>query len=270
MNRYLDYVKETLIKCFKEAKRIDYATIRRTVSLNRFGDQTFEIDIVLEKLIFEATKKRFKDATLVSEESEITEVGRGGSPFIIVDPVDGSANAARGYPCYSSSIAVAESETLDDIVCSGVINLLDGSIYFAEKNKGAFLNGRRIRVSNVEKIEEALIAVDLNVRGRLPGYVKKISNIVERAKHVRFLGTDALEICMVASGAADAFIDLRGFLRSLDFAAASLIVREAGGLVLNEKGERLNVKLIPVSRSSIVATSSKKLAEEIFSSISNQ
>lgn len=270
MSEYLDYIKETLIKCFEEARKMDYATIRKTVSLNRFGDQTFEIDMVLEKLIFEATKKYFKDSTLVSEESEIIEIGRGGPPFIIVDPVDGSANAARGYPCYSSSIAVAEGENLNDIICSGVINLLDGSIYLAEKNRGAFLNGRKIRVSNVEKIEEALIAVDFNVRGRLPGYVKKISNIVERAKHVRFLGTDALEICMVASGAADAFIDLRGFLRSIDFAAASLIVREAGGLVLDEKGEKLNVKLIPVSRSPIVAVASRKLAEEIFLSIRNQ
>lgn len=267
MSEYLDYIKETLIKCFEEVRKMDYATIRKTISLNRFGDQTFEIDMVLEKLIFEATKKQFKDATLVSEESEIIETGRGGPPFIIIDPVDGSANAARGYPCYSSSIAVAEGETLNDIICSGVINLLDRSIYLAEKNKGAFLNDRRIRVSNVEKIEEALIAVDFNVRGRLPGYVKRISNIVERAKHVRFLGTDALEICMVASGAADAFVDLRGFLRSIDFAAASLIVREAGGLVLNDKGEELNVKLIPVSKSPIVAVASKKLAEEIFSNI---
>ncbi|MEM2570529.1 MAG: inositol monophosphatase family protein, partial [Thermoproteota archaeon] len=116
-------------------------------------------------------------------------------------------------------------------------------------------------------LEEALIAVDLNVRGKIPGYVKRISGLVEKAKHVRFLGTDALEICMVASGAADAFVDLRGFLRSLDFAAASLIVREAGGLVLNEKGEDLNVKLIPVSRSPIIAVASRKLAEEIFSNI---
>ncbi|MBO3800452.1 MAG: hypothetical protein FGF52_05300 [Candidatus Brockarchaeota archaeon] len=269
MNEYLDYIRETLMKCFEETKKVDYETIRRIVSLNRFGDQTFGIDIVLEKLIFEATKKHFKDATLVSEESEIIEVGKGGPPFIIVDPVDGSSNAARGYPCYSSSIAVAEGETLNDIICSGVINLLDGNIYLAEKNKGAFLNDRRIRVSNVEKIEEALIALDFNVRGRIPGYVKKISNLVERAKHVRFLGTDALEICMVASGAADAFVDLRGFLRSLDFAAASLIVREAGGLVLNGKGEELNVKLIPVSKSPIVAAASKKLAEEIFSNINH-
>ncbi|MEM2487561.1 MAG: inositol monophosphatase family protein [Thermoproteota archaeon] len=267
MGRYLDYVRETLMGCFKKIKKMDYATIRRKVSLNRFGDQTFEIDRIAENLIFEATKRRFRDVTLVSEESEVIEVGRGGPPFVIVDPIDGSVNAARGYPCYSSSIAIAEGENLSDIICSGVINLLDGSIYLAERNHGAFLNGREIRVSNVKKIEEALIAVDFNVRGRLPGYVKKISDIIEKAKHVRFLGTDALEICMVASGTADAFIDLRGFLRSLDFAAASLIVREAGGLVLNDRGEDLNVKLIPVSKSPIVAVASRKLAEEIFSNI---
>ncbi|MBO3770035.1 MAG: fructose 1,6-bisphosphatase [Candidatus Brockarchaeota archaeon] len=267
MEKYLDYVKETLIECFRKIRETTYDEIRKTVSLNRFGDQTFEIDLVAEKLVFESTKKHFKDATIVSEESEVIRIGKGGPPFIIVDPIDGSINAARGYPCYSSSIAVAEGENLNDVVCSGVINLLDGSIYLAEKNRGAFLNGKEIRVSNVEKLEEALIAVDLNVRGKIPGYVKRISGLVEKAKHVRFLGTDALEICMVASGAADAFVDLRGFLRSLDFAAASLIVREAGGLVLNEKGEDLNVKLIPVSRSPIIAVASRKLAEEIFSNI---
>ncbi|MDW8033441.1 MAG: inositol monophosphatase family protein [Nitrososphaerota archaeon] len=267
MERYLDYVRETLIECFKKIKEIDYSTIRKAVSLNRFGDQTFEIDIIAENLILEVTKSYFKNATLVSEESEIVKIGIGGPPFIVIDPIDGSVNAARGYPCYSSSIAVAEGENLSDIVCSGVINLIDGSIYLAEKNHGAFLNGRNIRVSDIERIEEALIAVDLNIRSKIPGYIKKISGVVEKAKHVRFLGTDALEICMVASGAADAFIDLRGFLRSLDFAAASLIVKEAGGLVLDERGEDLNVKLIPVSKSPIVAVSSKKLAEEIFSNI---
>jgi len=269
MGEYLNYIKEALMECFKKVGKMNHSVIKKPVSFNRFGDQTFKIDIVAEKLIFETIKKRFKDATVVSEESEIVEIGRGGPPFIIVDPIDGSVNATRGYPCYSSSIAVAEGENLSDIVCSGVINLLNGSIYVAEKRRGAFLNNREIRVSSIEKIEEALIAVDLNVRGRLPGYVKMISGIVEKAKHVRFLGTDALEICMVASGAADAFIDLRGFLRSLDFAAATLIVREAGGLVLNEKGEDLDVKLIPVSKSPIVAAASRRLAEDIFSNVNS-
>lgn len=267
MGKYLDYVKETLIECFKKIREVDYVTIRKAVSLNRFGDQTFEIDKIAENLIIEIAREHFKNVTIISEESEMIDIGRGGPPFIIIDPIDGSINAVRGYPCYSSSIAVSEGENLIDIICSGVINLLDGSMYVAEKNQGAFLNGNKISVSNIEKIEDALIAVDLNIRGKIPGYVKMISGIIEKAKHVRFLGTDALEICMVASGAADAFIDLRGFLRSLDFAAASLIVREAGGLVLNEKGEDLNVKLIPVSRSPIVAIASRKLAEEIFSNI---
>ncbi|MEM2940401.1 MAG: inositol monophosphatase family protein [Thermoproteota archaeon] len=267
--KYLDYVKKALEGCFERISEMDEIMIRRIVSLNRFGDQTFEVDSVAEDLIFKITRKYFEDATLISEESETVEIGKGGPPFIIIDPIDGSVNAARGYPCYSSSIAIAEGKNLSNIICSGVINLLDGSIYLAERNRGAFLDGKSIRVSDVEEIEEALIAVDLNVRGRIPSYVDRISNIIEKAKHIRFLGTDALEICMVASGAADAFIDLRGFLRSLDFAAASLIVREAGGLVLNEKGEDLDVKLVPVSRSPIVAVASRKLAEEIFSNIKN-
>ncbi|MGQ9691742.1 MAG: inositol monophosphatase family protein, partial [Thermoproteota archaeon] len=161
------------------------------------------------------------------------------------------------------SIAIAEGKNLGDVVCSGVINLLNGNLYFAENNGGAFLNGSRIKVSKVEAIEEALIAVDLNVRGRLPGYVNNMSDIIEKAKHFRFLGTNALELCLVASGAADAFVDLRGFLRSLDFAAASLIIKEAGGVILDGVAKELDVRLIPVSRSSLIAASSRRLAKEI-------
>lgn len=260
---YSVYVKEALTRCFETIKKMDEATIRRRVSLNRFGDQTFEIDRVAEDVIFETTKEYFEDAIIVSEESEIMKLGKGMSPVIVVDPIDGSVNASRGYPCYSSSIAIAKGKNLGDVVCSGVINLLNGNLYFAENNEGAFLNGSRIKVSKVEEIEEALIAVDLNVRGRLPGYVNNMSDIIEKAKHFRFLGTNALELCLVASGAADAFVDLRGFLRSLDFAAASLIIKEAGGVILDGVAKELDVRLIPVSRSSLIAASSRRLAKEI-------
>jgi myo-inositol-1(or 4)-monophosphatase len=260
---YLDYVREALTSCFEKIREMDESKLGGRVSLNPFGDQTFEIDRIAEEVVIETTRCFFKDATVVSEESGLVGIGHGGSPLIIVDPVDGSVNASRGYPCYSCSIGVSEGGNLSDVVCSGVINLLNGDLYVAEKHRGAFLNGSRLSVSNVERIEEALVAVDLNIRGRLPGYVKRMSRIIEEAKHIRSLGTDALELCLVASGAADAFVDLRGFLRSLDFAAASLIVREAGGVVLNEEAEDLEVKLVPVSRSPIVAASSRSLGEEI-------
>ncbi len=259
----LDYIKEALTRCFEKIRGTDEATIRGRISINPFGDHTFGIDRVAEEVIFKTARGFFRDATMVSEESGIVKIGGGGLPLIIIDPVDGSINASRGYPCYSCSIAVAEGENLSDVVCSGVVNLLNGDLYIAEKNQGAFLNGKRLKVSGVEKIEEALIAVDLNIRGRLPGYINRMSSIVERARHIRSLGTDALELCLVASGAADAFVDLRGFLRSLDFAAASLMVREAWGVVLNREAKDLDVKLIPVSGSPIVAASSRKLGEEI-------
>ncbi|MEM2930059.1 MAG: inositol monophosphatase family protein [Thermoproteota archaeon] len=267
--KYSDYVKEALTRCFEKIRETGGPILRGRVSLNPFGDQSFEVDRVAEEVVFEVTKRFFKDATLVSEESGLVEIGDGGPPLIIVDPIDGSVNASRGYPCYSCSIGVAEGENLSSIVCSGVINLLNGDLYFAEKNRGAFLNKSRLSVSRVERIEDALIAVDLNTRGRLPGYVNRMSGVIEKARHVRSLGTDALELCLVASGAADAFVDLRGFLRSLDFAAAFLIVREAGGVVLNGEAEDLEVKLVPVSRSPVVASCSRSLGEEIIQMFNN-
>ncbi|MBO3832715.1 MAG: hypothetical protein FGF51_04930 [Candidatus Brockarchaeota archaeon] len=262
-SKYSEYVKDALKKCFEKIRGMNEHSFHERVAINPFGDQTFMVDRAAEEVVFETTRFFFKDATLVSEESGLVEIGGGGPPLIIVDPVDGSVNASRGYPGYSCSIGVAEGEHLGDLVCSGVINLLTGDLYLAEKNRGAFLNGRRIRVSSVRRIEEALISVDLNVRGRLPGYVSRVSSIIEKARHVRSLGSDALEICLVASGAADAFLDLRGFLRSIDFAASFLIVKEAGGVVLNGEAEDLNVKLVPVSKSRVVAACSRSLGEEI-------
>lgn len=260
---YLNYVKEALKTCFEKVRNADWSRVRRRISTNPFGDYTFEVDRVAEEAILETTKRFFKDATVVSEESGLVRIGDGGLPIIIVDPIDGSVNALRGYSFYSCSIGIAEGENLSDIVCSGVMNLSSGDLYISEKGNGAFLNGNRLMVSEVKRVEDALIAVDLNIRGKLPGYVSRISGVIEKAKHIRSLGTDALELCHVASGAADAFVDLRGFLRSLDFAASSLIVREAGGVVLNAKAEDLDVKLFPVSTSPIVAASSRELGEEI-------
>ncbi|MGQ9479227.1 MAG: inositol monophosphatase family protein [Thermoproteota archaeon] len=263
MPKYSEFIKEALRKCFEAVGKLDRETARRKISLNRFMDQTFEIDRVAEETIFEVARKFFSDGEVVSEESGVVRLGRGGPPFIIVDPIDGSVNASRGYPCYSSAIAVAEGEYLSSLVCSGVVNLLSGEVFLSERGEGAYLNSHRLTVSNRESVDEALIAIDLNVRRAAPGYLDRVSGILERAKYVRFLGTDALELCMVASGAADAFVDLRGSLRSIDFAAASLIIREAGGVVLDEKGRDLEVKLIPVSRSPIIAASSRRLAEQV-------
>ncbi len=262
--KYFNIVVQTLLQC--RSRVLDcmkYSSYKQPIQRNVFGDEMKLIDLVAEESIIESLRRYFNNATIVSEESGEIIIGCGGSPYIIVDPIDGSVNAVRGYPCFSTSIAIAEGVMLSSVIAGGVVNIVNGDVYYAERDYGAYLNGKSIRVSSIESIREALISADLNVKGRIPGYIARISSILEKAAHVRFLGTDALEICLVASGAADAFIDLRGFLRSTDLTAAVFIVRKAGGVVVDVKGNDLEIPIYPPSTTPFIASATRKLLLEI-------
>lgn len=239
---------------------------QKELGIGAGGDVIRVLDLEVENAILRSLKEDIKDFVLISEESGIKRHGSGGLN-VVVDPVDGSTNALRGYPACSSAIAIAEGDTLNSLVAAGVINLITGDVYYAEKGLGAFLNGLRIRPRNVSRVEDALIAFELNVRGQISGYVNKVAKIIENAKHVRLIGSDALEICFIASGASDAFIDLRGFLRVPDFAAAVLTLKEAGGIITNSDGREIECRLEPRSRSTIVAACTSELHSDILGRI---
>jgi myo-inositol-1(or 4)-monophosphatase len=262
--KYFDVVVQTLLNCRgRVLECMKYSSYKQPIRRNVFGDEVKLIDLVAEKSIVESLGRYFSNATIISEESGEIIIGCGGPPYVVVDPIDGSVNAVRGYPCFSTSIAIAEGVTLSSVVAGGVMNIVNGDIYYAEKGCGAYLNGEAVRVSGIESIGEALISADLNVKGRIPGYIARISSILEKAAHVRFLGTDALEVCLVASGAADAFIDLRGFLRSTDLSASVFIVREAGGVVADADGNDLEISIYPPSTAQFIASSTRSLLHEI-------
>jgi myo-inositol-1(or 4)-monophosphatase len=94
--------------------------------------------------------------------------------------------------------------------------------------------------------------------------------IFEQTKHLRHLGANALEICYVADGTTDAFIDLRGKLRVTDMAAAQLILREAGGVITTQKGESLDAPLTATQRVSFIAAANKTIYKKIQALIKNQ
>ncbi len=235
---------------------------RREVGVGAGGDVTRVIDLEVERAIVESLVGSLRDFVLVSEESGLETYGEGGH-VIVVDPLDGSTNVLRGYPACSSAIAIAEGPSLSDLVAAGVVNLITGDLYYAEKGLGAYLNGERTRPRGTNKIEDAFMAFELNIRGQISGYVSRVAELIEKARHVRLIGSDALEICFVASGASDAFVDLRGFLRAPDFAASVLILKEAGGVVTDADGEELNCKLDPKARSTIIAACTPELHEDI-------
>ena len=181
------------------------------------------LDDEAEKAIEGVFRRRGASVNIISEEGEVT-IGRGDK-YVIVDPVDGTTNLARGVPFAATSMAVSETQHFKDEVSALVMNLLSGRTYWAELGRGAWSGRRRLMPAEPKPISEALVSLDISKAALL----KPVVEIIAQARHIRQLGSSALALCLMAQGVLDAHIDLRGILRSTDVAAGLFILKEAGG-----------------------------------------
>jgi len=227
------------------------------------GDVKKRIDVVAENALFQTLQRHNASCTVISEEAGVKQIGPYPSQFYVTtDPVDGTTNAVRGLPFMAISIAVSKKPALDNVETALVTDVLHDATYTAEKDRGAYKNEKRIKPSETGTLEEAVVGVDLsNFKARQ--VVPKLLRILESARHLRHLGANALEICYVADGTTDAFIDIRGKLRVTDMAAAQLILLEAGGIITTTEGEKLNVPLTATQRVSFIAAANKSICDTI-------
>ena len=181
-----------------------------------------------------------------------------------MDAIDGSANAVRGVPFFCCSLAFATDDKLSSITDAAVTNLSTGEIFWASKDKGAFLDDKAITVYNKKPLYKI---VGINTSGASLELLKKLEPIFQNHNHTRHFGANALEMAMFAQGLLDIYIDLRGKIRIQDLAAGYLLVKEAGGLILNEKLEPLDSDLSYDTRLSFVAAASKEILDEVFSKV---
>jgi len=179
----------------------------------------------------------------------------------IFDPLDGSSNFSRGVPFYCTSAAVADGEGLAGVGWAAVRNLVTGDVYYAERGKGATKNGKRIMTSGVSELRKAIVAVDVS-RAGVPT-ITRLAPLISDVRREVHMGANALELCLVAEGATDAFVDIRGSMRIVDLAAAYLIAREAGGVVTSPDGAELAVPLDLKARFSYLASANRALHEAI-------
>jgi myo-inositol-1(or 4)-monophosphatase len=188
------------------------------VGIGRNGTPTKLIDSVAEDAALKILKEY--DVTVISEEAGI--VGEGDI-YIALDPLDGTFNATRGIPIYSVSICFSRSELLADTFLGYVLNLATEDEYWAAQ--ASYKNGDRINVSKCDSL-------------RCNAIVYSESSEKKFGKRIRTFGSAALEICWVADGSFDCFIDVRGegMLRVYDVAAAIHIAKMAGGVVTDAKG----------------------------------
>jgi myo-inositol-1(or 4)-monophosphatase len=227
------------------------------------GDIMKKIDLVAEKALIEVLENHEASCTLISEETGTKKIGAKPSEFYLTtDPVDGTTNALRGLPFMATSIAISRAPYLQDVETALVSDLFHDVTYTAQRDKGAFRNGKRIKPSATSFLEEAVIGVDFNTL-RLRELAASLEGVLIRTRHLRHLGANALEVCYVADGTIDAFIDIRGKLRVTDIAAAYLILLEAGGIMVTPEGTELNAPLAADQKVSFIASANKKIYETI-------
>jgi myo-inositol-1(or 4)-monophosphatase len=213
------------------------------VSVKGPGDFVTKADWKAERILYEElSEARPNYGWLAEEGGEIK--GEDPTRRWIVDPLDGTTNYLHGLPHWAISVAL---EHKGEIVAAVILNPTSDEMYVAEKGAGAWLNDRRIRVSNRTRMAEMLFATGLPYAGR-PGLPKRIKNLAQMmpvCAGVRQFGSAALDLAYIASGRYDGFWD--DGLQSWNLAAGLLLVKEAGGLV-----EAFDPESNPVETGSII------------------
>ena len=262
------------IKILRTASKLVYENVKdlagtKEAATGNFGigaggDISQNIDIIAEKTVLDYLREINFDCVVLGEECGRVELSQNPKGFVIMDAIDGSANAVRGVPFFCCSLAFATNEKLSSITDAAISNLSTGDIYWASKGKGAFLNDKSIFVHDEKPIYKV---IGINSSGSSPESLQKIAPIFENHHHVRHFGANALEMAFLAQGLIDVFIDLRKKIRIQDMAAGYLLIKEAGGLMLDENLQPLDSDLSYETRLSFVAAANKEIIDEVFSLI---
>jgi myo-inositol-1(or 4)-monophosphatase len=191
--------------------------------MGKGGDETTAIDQAAEDAVVARLEARGGDFVLVSEELGERVFGVGGERRVVVDPIDGSVNAKRGIPFFSFSLAVAEGPTMGDVTFGYVYDFGTGEEWTAERGAGAFLEGKPIGAVGPKETIEILSFEGTTT----PIVAERIGDVVGIVGRVRIMGSLALSLCHLAAGRVDAVCSLKP-ARSVDIAAAQLLVRECG------------------------------------------
>lgn len=211
------------------------------------GDISMQIDLIAENIVINTLENEKINLLLISEELGEKYIGNKEEAIksqnvLIIDPVDGSNNAVRGIPYCSISIAYARGKSIKDIKKAVVLDLVSKDIYWAVKGEGAYLNDKKIHVSNLNLSDNCFFELNLPKKNAFQN-LGKLKPIIERFHRIRILGSSALTLCQVAKGSMEAFINLRESNRLVDVAAGLLILKEAKGQFFSLDGSELDQKL---------------------------
>jgi myo-inositol-1(or 4)-monophosphatase len=242
------------------------STAERAVETGRGegGDTAYVIDRAAEDAVFAEIEALGVPLTAISEERGEIAVAGGGPVRVVIDPVDGSLNAKRGLPFACVSIAIASGPRMGDVEVGWVAELdprltasdepRRGRDWWAVKGEGAFRDGEGLPPLQPGSLEV------LGLETARPELVAAAASAIESvgARRLRALGSVAMTLCLVAAGQLDAMVSLRP-IRSVDAAAAQLLVTESGGAVSFPAADDLSLEM----RSRVLAARDGALLERL-------
>ena len=227
------------------------------------GDITHPIDKKAEDIVIEEAEKLKMPLTVVSEECGVKDI-RGGGIKLLLDPIDGSRNALSGVPLFSTSIAIVDGDTIGNTSLGYVINLISGDEFWAIKGGGSFLNGMPVKTQQdntfrVLAYEAQTPKVDIPV----------IMPLISLSTRARCFGSTALDLAFLAQGAISVFA-VPSNSRSFDFAAGYLMTKEAGGIITDINGKKIDEIETGVTRTtSLLASANEELHKKALEVLCN-
>jgi myo-inositol-1(or 4)-monophosphatase len=195
------------------------------------NDMVSYVDQTAERIIVEGLKKVLPESGFITEEKTIATVGERYN--WIIDPLDGTTNFIHGLPAYSVSIALKE---YDELVVGVVYEINQDECFYAWKDAPAYLNGKEIHVSKNETVATSLIATGFPYYDftKQAQYIELFTELMKSSHGLRRIGSAAVDLAYTACGRFDAFYEYN--LNAWDVAAGIVIVKQAGGDIVNFKG----------------------------------
>lgn len=233
------------IETAREAGHLLLEKFGRKINISKKGEINLvtEADLASEALIVERIKSYYPKHSILAEESGEAVIAGGDSNWKwIIDPLDGTTNYAHGYPCFCVTLALEHNS---EIVIGVTYDPTRNELFATEKGQGASLNGRRIRVSDTEKLGDALVVTGFpyNFKER-PNFERNLMGFMLHSRGVRRDGSAAIDMAYVACGRYDGFWE-EG-LNPWDVAAGYLMIEEAGGRVTYYNDSPFSVYTPPI------------------------
>jgi myo-inositol-1(or 4)-monophosphatase len=234
-NAHIDFIKDTVVEAGKlSLSHLDQHLAVETKSTH--SDLVTIADREVEEFITRKIRDVFPDHKIMGEESYKSEKFGSEDYVWLVDPIDGTTNFIHQKLDYVCSIALAHR---NEIICGGVYDPSRGELFYAEKNKGAFLGSKALSIKADTKLSDSLLASFFFYNGleEESDFYNFMNGLAKKCHGMRILGCAALELCYVAAGRLDGYLHMG--LKPWDIAAGKLIVEEAGGVVTRLDGSKI-------------------------------